>query len=129
MFARLDALPQDGLVREFAGLDDGQVAWVLARSHGLLMLSHAEFERLPLTEAAGRGIPVLSAPLASAQRSWAITRAGCRPTIRAWAGAVALLAGAVPLRLQSLAVRDWDTCFVEINEVLRCKVAAWDVCV
>ena len=41
---------------------------------------------------------------------------------RAWAGAVALLAGAVPLRLQSLAVRDWDTYFAEINEVLRAKL-------
>jgi glycosyltransferase involved in cell wall biosynthesis len=123
VFARLDALPQDGLVREFAGLDDGQVAWLLARSHGLLMPSRAEGFGLPLTEAAGRGIPVLSAPLASAREVMGDYARWLSPDDpRAWAGAVALLAGAVPLRLQSLAVRDWDTYFAEINEVLRAKL-------
>jgi glycosyltransferase involved in cell wall biosynthesis len=110
-------------VREFAGLDDGQVAWLLARSHGLLMPSRAEGFGLPLTEAAGRGIPVLSAPLASAREVMGDYARWLSPDDpRAWAGAVALLAGAVPLRLQSLAVRDWDTYFAEINEVLRAKL-------
>ena len=123
VFARLDALPPDGPVHELAGLDDGQVAWLLARSHGLLMPSRAEGFGLPLTEAAGRGIPVLSAPLPAAREvlgDYARWLAPDDP--RGWAGAVALLAAAAPLRLQPLAERAWDAYFADINAVLCAKL-------
>ncbi|MEF9606119.1 glycosyltransferase, partial [Paracoccus sp. PXZ] len=67
VFARLDRLPPGGAVRELPDLDDGAVAALIGRSHGLLMPSRAEGFGLPLTEAAGRGIPVLASPLLAAR--------------------------------------------------------------
>lgn len=70
VFARLDALPKDGPVRELAGLDDGAVAFLLARSHGLLMPSRAEGFGLPLIEAAARGVDYIRAPAGGARNPW-----------------------------------------------------------
>lgn len=119
VFARLDGLPPDGPIRELAGLDDGAVAFLLARSHGLLMPSRAEGFGLPLTEAAGRGIPVLSAPLAAAREilgSYARWLSPDDP--QAWADAVAQLASGDSLRSKPFAVRDWDTYFTDISILL-----------
>ena len=120
VFARLDALAQDGPVREYGGLDDGTVAFLLARSHGLLMPSRAEGFGLPLTEAAGRGIPVLSAPLPAAREILGAYARWLSPDDpRAWAGAVALLAAEVPLRLHPPPLRNWDMYFTDADAVLQ----------
>ncbi len=120
VFARLDLLPADGAVREYAGLDDGAVAWLLARSHGLLMPSRAEGFGLPLTEAAARGIPVLSAPLPAARELLGDYARWLSPDDpRGWAGAVALLAAAAPLRLHPPVVRDWHGYFAHADALLR----------
>ncbi|TMV82338.1 glycosyltransferase family 4 protein, partial [Thioclava sp. BHET1] len=63
VFARLDALPKDGPVREINGLDDAEVAQWLAGAAGLLFPSHAEGYGLPPLEAAALGVPVLCQPL------------------------------------------------------------------
>ena len=125
VFARLDMLPADGAVREYSGLDDGAVAYLLARSHGLLMPSRAEGFGLPLTEAAARGIPVLSAPLPAARELLGDYARWLSPDDpRGWAGAVALLAAAAPLRLHPPPVRDWSGYFVHADAVLRERLQA-----
>ena len=125
VFARLDMLPADGAVREYSGLDDGAVAYLLARSHGLLMPSRAEGFGLPLTEAAARGIPVLSAPLPAARELLGDYARWLSPDDpRGWAGAVALLAAAAPLRLHPPPVRDWCGYFVHADAVLRERLQA-----
>lgn len=125
VLARLDMLPADGAVREYSGLDDGAVAYLLARSHGLLMPSRAEGFGLPLTEAAARGIPVLSAPLPAARELLGDYARWLSPDDpRGWAGAVALLAAAAPLRLHPPPVRDWCGYFVHADAVLRERLQA-----
>ncbi len=120
VFARLDALPKDGPVRELAGLDDGAVAFLLARSHGLLMPSRAEGFGLPLIEAAARGVPVLSAPLPAAREILGDYARWLSPDdARAWAGAVALLAAAPPLRLHPPELRDWNTHFRQACAIMQ----------
>ena len=120
VFARLDRLPADGARREFAGLDDGAVAYLLERCHGLLMPSRAEGFGLPLTEAAARGIPVLSAPLPAARELLGDYARWLSPDdARGWAGAVALLAAATPLRLHPPPIRDWSDYFAHADTVLR----------
>ncbi|WP_428927364.1 glycosyltransferase family 4 protein [Marinibacterium sp. SX1] len=63
VFARLDALPDDGVIRECPGLSDGAVAALLQASCGLLFPSRAEGFGLPPLEAAMLGVPVVAAPL------------------------------------------------------------------
>ncbi|HRO13641.1 MAG TPA: glycosyltransferase, partial [Paracoccus sp. (in: a-proteobacteria)] len=107
-FARLDALPPGGPVLELNGLSDGAVAALLEHSRALLMPSRAEGFGLPLTEAAGRGIPVLSTPLPAAGEilgDHALWLPHDDP--RAWADAVAGLAAQPPRRLPPLAVPMW----------------------
>lgn len=58
VFARLDALPADGPIRELPGLSDGAIAALLQRSRGLLFPSRAEGYGLPPLEAASMGVPV-----------------------------------------------------------------------
>ena len=65
VFDRLDRLPQGGPVQERAGLDDAQIAAVLAHSRGLLFPSRAEGYGLPPIEAAALGVPVVCADLPS----------------------------------------------------------------
>ncbi|MEL6450900.1 MAG: glycosyltransferase [Pseudomonadota bacterium] len=59
VFARLDALPPDGPIRECAGLSDGALAALITRSAGVLFPSHAEGFGLPATEAAVQRVPVV----------------------------------------------------------------------
>ena len=59
VFARLDALPPDGPVKELRGLPDGAIAALLQGSCGLLFPSHAEGYGLPPLEAASLGVPVV----------------------------------------------------------------------
>ncbi len=66
-FARLDALPPGGPVRELPSLPDGAVAALLDRAHALLLPSLSEGFGLPLTEAACRGTPILCTPLPTAR--------------------------------------------------------------
>ncbi|HRM74117.1 MAG TPA: glycosyltransferase family 1 protein, partial [Paracoccus sp. (in: a-proteobacteria)] len=99
VLARLDMLPADGAVREYSGLDDGAVAYLLARSHGLLMPSRAEGFGLPLTEAAARGIPVLSAPLPAARELLGDYARWLSPDDpRGWAGASRASTGTCPAK-------------------------------
>lgn len=63
VFARLDALPSDGPVRELSGLDDGQIAALLVGATGLLFPSRAEGYGLPPMEAAALGVPVITTDL------------------------------------------------------------------
>ncbi|APZ52794.1 glycosyltransferase family 4 protein [Salipiger abyssi] len=61
VFARLDrGIPR---VHELPGLEDGQIAALLAESAGLLFPSHAEGYGLPPMEAAALGVPVLAGDL------------------------------------------------------------------
>lgn len=118
--ARLDALPPDGPIRELNGLDDGAVAELLMRSHGLLMPSRAEGFGLPLTEAAGLGIPVFCTQLASAREVLGDYARYLSPDDhRAWAAAVALLAAALPLRLHPHPVPQWDTHFDIVRKAMQ----------
>ena len=59
VFARLDALPEDGPIQEVANLSDGALAALISASAGVLFPSHAEGFGLPATEAVIRGVPVL----------------------------------------------------------------------
>ena len=59
VFARLDALPKGGPVRELSGLSDGAIAALLQKSRGFLSPSRAEGYGLPPVEAAALGVPVV----------------------------------------------------------------------
>ncbi|MDO5621740.1 MAG: glycosyltransferase [Paracoccus sp. (in: a-proteobacteria)] len=120
VFARLDALSPDSPVRELSGLSDSAVAALLERSHGLLMPSHAEGFGLPLTEAAGRGLPVLSSSLPSSREvlgDYARYLPADDP--RPWAGAVSLLAAEAPLRLPPRIVPNWAAHFATAETALH----------
>lgn len=122
VFARLDALPADSPVVELNNLDDGAVAALMTRAHGLLMPSHAEGFGLPLTEAAARGLPVISTPLPAAREmlgAYARYLPGDDP--RSWAGAIALLSAALPLRLAPAETVGWAQHFHTVsNAIARC---------
>ena len=119
VFARLDRLPKDGPVTERADLSDGAVAALIARSHALLMPSRAEGFGLPLTEAAGRGVPVLCAPLPSARELLGDRGQYLSPDRpQDWAGAIAALAPDPPLRMAPLAIPSWDRHFRQIVPAL-----------
>ncbi|MBD3665295.1 glycosyltransferase family 4 protein [Sulfitobacter aestuariivivens] len=59
VFARLDALPPDGAVRELPGLDDAGLAALIEKSSGVLFPSVAEGFGLPPVEALSLGARVL----------------------------------------------------------------------
>ncbi|MDF3606922.1 glycosyltransferase family 1 protein [Paracoccus sp. DMF-8] len=118
-FARLDALPQDGPVREFNDLDDATVAALLERSYGLLMPSRAEGFGLPLTEAAGRGIPVLATPLAAAREmlgDYAIWLDPDDPA--AWAETILRMAKESRQRLPQYGNVTWQQHFESVHRVI-----------
>lgn len=124
-FARLDALPAGGPIRELNGLTDGAVAALLERSHGLLMPSRAEGFGLPLTEAAARGVPVICAPLPAAREVLGGYARYLPPDDhRAWAAAIALLAAALPLRLAPHPVPDWNSHFAGVDRLMRDRLQA-----
>lgn len=108
-FARLDRLSPGAPVIELSGLPDGAVAALMERAHALLMPSRAEGFGLPLAEAAGRGTPVLAAPLPAA-RELLGARALWLPADDPdpWAEAVAAIAAAPRRRLGPLAVPSWS---------------------
>ena len=60
VFARLDALPPEGTVREVSWLSDGALSALIAGAAGLLAPSHAEGFGLPPLEALRNGIPVVA---------------------------------------------------------------------
>ena len=124
-FARLDALPPNSGIRELNGLDDGAVAALLERSHGLLQPSRAEGYGLPLTEAAGRGVPVICAPLPAARELLGDYARYLSPDDhRAWAASIALLAAALPLRLAPHLVPEWDDHFAQADRSIRERLQA-----
>lgn len=125
-FARLDALAQNGSrngpVREFGDLDDGAVAALMLRCRALLMPSRAEGFGLPLTEAAGRGVPVISAPLDCGREmlgdypQWlgADDRDG-------WRDAILRLAQQDVKRLTPCAIPTWQEHFERVHQILMRK--------
>ncbi|WBU53143.1 glycosyltransferase family 1 protein [Paracoccus sp. SCSIO 75233] len=119
LFRRLDQLPKNGRIVECGGLPDPAVAAIIAGSHGLLMPSHAEGFGIPLTEAAGRGIPVVSAPLPSAKEVL-----GDYPTYLppddpiAWADTAGDLAPAKPLRRDPYPTPTWEAHFGVVDTAL-----------
>ncbi|MFV0409425.1 MAG: glycosyltransferase family 4 protein [Paracoccus sp. (in: a-proteobacteria)] len=119
VFARLDKLPPSGPVRECAGLSDGAVAALTARSHGLLMPSRAEGFGLPLTEAAGRGVAVVSAPLPAAREllgEYAYYLSPDSP--EDWARTVTQLAIEPASDMKPLAISSWDRHFEKIARAI-----------
>ncbi|MDO5643776.1 MAG: glycosyltransferase [Paracoccus sp. (in: a-proteobacteria)] len=119
VFARLDALGPQSPVTEMGGLTDGAVAALLEGSHALLMPSLAEGFGLPLTEAAGRGIPVLATPLPPTQEilgTYATYLPPNRPDL--WAGAIAALAKAPPARMSKHKIWGWHQHFPLVEAVL-----------
>ncbi|MFT4014290.1 MAG: glycosyltransferase family 1 protein [Paracoccus sp. (in: a-proteobacteria)] len=119
-FARLDALPKDGPVRELNDLADAALAQLLCRSHGLLMPSRAEGYGLPLTEAAGRGIPVLCAPLPAAREllgDYARYLPADDPG--AWAAEIMTMAARPPWRGPAHPVQQWDSHFQLVAQAMR----------
>ncbi|SDD97809.1 Glycosyl transferases group 1 [Paracoccus isoporae] len=119
LFARLDRLPSDSAVMECAGLSDAAVASLLSRCNGLLMPSRAEGFGLPLTEAAGRGVPILCTDLPSSRELLGPYPTYLSPDRPAqWADSVATLCGIQPSRAQSLAIPDWKLHFKSIDNAL-----------
>ncbi|MFV0293156.1 MAG: glycosyltransferase family 4 protein [Paracoccus sp. (in: a-proteobacteria)] len=116
VLTRLDNLSPGSPVIERGNLPDGAVAALISHSHGLLMPSRAEGFGLPLTEAAGRGIPVVSAPLPAAQEllgDYATYLSPNQP--EDWARMVTQLTTAVPMRMKPLAIPSWDRHFHHIT--------------
>lgn len=112
VFARLDALPPGGPVIERAGLTDGEVAALMTRAHALLMPSHAEGFGLPLTEAAGRGVPILAAPGPAAREVLGEGAQWLAPDDpQEWAAAIQAVARAPLTRRKPLAIPRWSDHF------------------
>jgi glycosyltransferase involved in cell wall biosynthesis len=118
VFARLDALPPDGPVIERAGLSDSAVAALLDRAHGLLSPSRAEGFGMPLAEAAGRGVPVLSTPLPAVREVLGrdATWLGADDP-GPWAEAIAALS-ALPPQRNRVAVRPWQAHFAQAEALI-----------
>ena len=120
VFARLDRLPQDGPVRELPGLPDAAVAALMARTHALLMPSRAEGFGLPLTEAAGRGVPVLSAPLPAAREILGDRAIYLSPDApEDWVRTITELVAKPPIRMTRLDFPEWVSHFAQMELVLR----------
>ncbi len=118
-FARLDQLPAGSPVHELSGLGDGAVAALLAQSHALLMPSRAEGFGLPLTEAAGRGVPVLATPLPSTQELLGAGADYLDPDDpAAWSDAIWQLTQSPPRRLTPLQAPDWPSHFSGVEAAL-----------
>lgn len=110
VFVRLDRLPPNGPVIERAGLSDAAVAALMERAHGLLMPSHAEGFGLPLTEAAGRGVPVLCTPLPSAREILGDYATYLQPeAVDDWVTHIAALAQNRPIRMTGPKIATWDS--------------------
>ncbi len=119
LLQRLDLMAGPHIV-EMNDLNDAQAAAAMDGAHGLLMPSHAEGFGMPMTEAAGRGVPVLSSPLAVAREIL-----GDRVTVlpaddpQAWAGAVRRLSGGPAIRSARTEVPSWDTHFRIMTGALK----------
>ena len=122
VFARLDALPAGGPVREMNDLDDGAVAALMQGAHALLMPSRSEGFGLPLTEAAARGTPVLCAPLPTA-RDLLGDDATYLPADnpRVWADAIAAMASTTAAVPQSACGSRLERSFPHGVGVLQCN--------
>lgn len=124
-FARLDRLPPDSPVKVLTTLDDGAVAQLITRSHGLLMPSRAEGFGLPLTEAAARGVPVLCAPLAAAKElmgDYALYLSPDAP--QEWAHEIRRLAAMPAQRQSPRPVPEWNAHFSNMRSALRERLHA-----
>lgn len=119
VFARLDTLGPQDAVLERADLSDGAVAALLDRCHGLLMPSLAEGFGLPLTEAAGRGVPVMATPLPSTFEMLGEYASYLPPDdADAWATQIIASAGQRPQRFPPLAIWSWPRHFARVAEAL-----------
>ena len=119
VFTRLDRLPAKGAVTERADISDGAVAALLDRCHGLLMPSLAEGFGLPLTEAAGRGVPVLCTPLRAAREILGDYATYLPPDAPdAWVAEVTRLASSEAIRMNNIEIPTWGNHFSLMDRVL-----------
>ena len=124
-FARLDALPPDGPVRELNDLSDGAVAALMTRAHALLMPSHSEGFGLPLTEAAARGTRVLATPLPAARALLGDLATWLPPDDPApWAAHVAEIASSPRDTLQPMVVPGWSGHFQTVSNAVISQASA-----
>ncbi|MDO5605163.1 MAG: glycosyltransferase family 1 protein [Paracoccus sp. (in: a-proteobacteria)] len=119
VLARLDALTAHSPVIWRENLPDAAVAALMSRARALLMPSYAEGFGLPLTEAAGRGIPVLCAPLPVARELLGEYPHYLSPDDpAAWAQAISALPDEGPDPRNGLAIIRWDVHFDTVAAVI-----------
>lgn len=112
LYDRLEQAPD---VIWFQGLNDPQTAAVLAGARGLLMPSYAEGFGMPLTEAAARGVPVISSPLPVAKELLGEYARYAKPDdVAGWVEAVQT----VPAPGQGIDVPSWAAHFVAVKQKL-----------
>ena len=123
-FARLDALPPGGPVREMNDLSDGAVAALLDRAHGLLMPSRSEGFGLPLTEAAARGTAVIATPLPTARALLGDAATFLPPDdTAAWAARIEAAAAQPRQVLQPVDVPGWSAHFETVSKAVMTQAA------
>lgn len=119
VFSRLDHLSPNSPIIERADLSDGAVAALISKSHGLLMPSRAEGFGLPLTEAAGRGVPVFSAPIPSAcELLGEYARYLSPDDPEEWVKELTSICKTLPSQVKLFTIPSWDSHFECVDKAI-----------